>query len=276
MTLRLLQGLYMKCNKKIVLFAPHQDDEILSACLYLKKKKLQSYSVSVVFVTNGDYNGKNGAIMRAKESIQALSLLGVEKKNIYFMGYADTGYQFKSSFLYKLYTASNENKIYVTQYNEKQTYHPLGFKTVHYSFFGNEAFYTKKNFLLDIETLLNNLHPDVIIIPSIYDSHYDHKALGYFFNDILNVKRGALKVYSYLIHSRNDLLWPDRNKCFFLRPPCVSQGLWDKRLIYEFSQEEVEWKRQVIKIFTSQSPEKFNNYLYSFAKKEEFFLLEYV
>ena len=260
-------------NRSIVLFAPHQDDEILSSCLYLREMKRQGCKVSVVFVTNGDYCGHSGAIVRAEESIIALSLLGIEKDDIYFMGYADTGYHLNSSFLFKLYM-SDVNKINPTKYSEK-TYHPFGLETVHRFFFGKEALYCGKNLVIDIVEILNHLQPSIIIIPSIYDLHYDHKALAYFFNDILNIHKKNMLVYSYLIHSGNDLVWPDRNKDFFTRPSSISLSLWNKRYNCKFTIEGAKWKRQIIKIFASQSPEKFNNYLYSFGKVEEFFLLEY-
>lgn len=260
-------------NRNIVLFAPHQDDEILSSCLYLREIKRQGGKVSIIFVTNGDYSGQEGAKVRAKESILALSLLDIEEDDIYFMGYADTGYRLESSFLFKLYMDSSDS-INATQYSEK-TYHPLGAATVHHLFFGKEASYCRKNFIIDIEEILNYLQPDIIIIPSIYDLHYDHKALGYFFNDILNIRKKTFLVYSFLIHSGNDMIWPDRHNVFFSRPLNISITLWNRRCNYRFKIEDAEWKREIIKIFISQSPEKFDNYLYSFGKVEEFFLLEY-
>lgn len=259
--------------KNIVLFAPHQDDEILSACLFLERMKSQHFNVSVIFATNGDANGPCEGKIRAEESLYALSEIGIEEKDIYFMGYGDTGYQSESSFLYRIYL-SNDMYINTTPYSDK-TYHPLGLKTFHSFIFGNEAVYNRKNFVLDINTIINYLEPDILILPSAYDSHFDHKALAFFFNDILRNIRKSFTVYSYLIHSGNDIVWPDRDNIFFSCPSKISNSLWNTRKNFEFSDADVERKRNVINIFNSQSPKKFNNYLISFAKKEEFFLLEY-
>lgn len=257
---------------KVALLAPHQDDEILSSCLYLQKLRQQNHKISIVFATNGDYKGSEIAKIRAVESLQALSLLGIEKEDVYFMGYADTGMSSANSFLFRLYT-SNSNQIYESPFSNK-TYHPLGFDTVSFKLFGKESFYNKECFMVDLEAILNYLQPDLLLVPSHYDYHGGHKALGFFVKELLTLKKMKLPVYSYLIHAGDDLLWPNRNDLFFTRPECITPEIWKTRIIHTFPNEAADWKRQIIQLFESQSPFTLENYLYSFAKKEEFFFKE--
>lgn len=92
--------------------------------------------------------------------------------------------------------------------------------------------------------------------------------------DVLNLLSDPIPLYTYLIHSGNDSVWPDRQEVVFARPYFISKTGWEKRIVHTFSPLDAELKRHIIHFFVSQSPSAFNNYLYSFAKQEEFFLLE--
>lgn len=258
---------------KLVLLAPHQDDEILSSCLYLRKLKHQNHKISIVFATNGDYKGKKIAKLRAQESTQALSILGIEKEDIYFMGYADTGMQPTNSFLFRLYT-SDLNQINKSPCSNK-TYHPLGFDSVSKKIFGTESYYSKECFIKDLEAILIYLQPDILLVPSCYDCHYGHKALSFLINEILIYLSIKPIVHSYLIHAGDDLHWPNPNGPVFIRPGCIPYKIWNNRIIYNFSPEEAIWKQQIIHLFKSQTPRALEYYLCRFAKQEEFFLKEH-
>ena len=80
---------------KTIVFAPHQDDETL-ACggtIYLNKQV--GTCVKIVFMTDGS-NSHSGMIsrdelrdIRASEAVAAARDLGVEKKDLIFLGYED-------------------------------------------------------------------------------------------------------------------------------------------------------------------------------------------
>jgi len=256
----------------VVILAPHQDDEILSSYLYMQRLISQGDTVSVVFATNGDYAGRTIAALRAKESIQVLSKLAITEKDVYFMGYADTGMCSMHSFLLKLYNCPAA-KVCASKWSSK-TYHPLGDITVHNLLYGKQASYTRSHFLNDLDAILQYLHTQILIAPSQYDYHGDHRALGLFVTEL--IKQGTLKipVYSYLIHTGNDLLWPDRDTNEFHRPDCISQELWQTRIIHTFTQKVASGKLKIIQSFVSQCPLDLNWFLLSFAKKQEFYLLE--
>ena len=74
-------------KKKIMIFAPHQDDEINLAGGLIPSLIECDAEVKVVYSTNGDFITKPST--RYKECIKSLSVLGVEKENIIFLGYSD-------------------------------------------------------------------------------------------------------------------------------------------------------------------------------------------
>ena len=252
----------------VMLLAPHQDDEILSAYLYLSQLKAQDHHVSVVFATNGDYHGKYVAQCRYKESMDALQTCGIFEKDIYYMGYADTGMQLYHSFLFQLY--HNEAEKSQSSPCSKFTYHPINGETVHRMFYKEEAVYSRNNFVIDLKRIILYLNPDILIMPSTYDTHGDHLALALFTKDVL---RGfpSIICYTYLIHGGNDNIWPPRGKNSWLKPESVPIKDWNNRFIIWGSPQDILLKRSAILKFKSQLKDDADGFLMSFSKENEFF-----
>ena len=74
-------------KKKILIFLPHQDDEINTVYGMIGNIKKVDGIVKVVYSTNGDYcvNAK----YRIKEAINSLKIVNIKKDDIIFMGYSD-------------------------------------------------------------------------------------------------------------------------------------------------------------------------------------------
>lgn len=103
-----IKNLYIEKEDKIIIFAPHPDDEILGCSGLIQKIIKNSGEVYIVYLTNGDHNQlpyriyekkivlkpadyiKLGEIRR-KESIEATKILGVSSQNLIFLGYPDFG-----------------------------------------------------------------------------------------------------------------------------------------------------------------------------------------
>ncbi len=107
----------------ILLLAPHQDDEILSSCLFLKKHNNLGDNIDIVFATNGDFLGDKAAKIRYNESCNALNQCGNRYDQIHYMGYGDTGMELNRSFLWKLYCA--ENTECFSANNHQYTWHEI-------------------------------------------------------------------------------------------------------------------------------------------------------
>ena len=93
----LFKNIEIKENEKVIIFAPHPDDEILGCAGLISSILEKNGNVWIVHLTNGDHNQlvfklykkkpilnpsdyiKLGEIRR-KESIKANEILGVDKK----------------------------------------------------------------------------------------------------------------------------------------------------------------------------------------------------
>ena len=73
-------------NKQVLVFVPHQDDDINLVGGLIEQYTQQGSEVSVVFSTNGDSNPNVPADIRAAEVLSALEPVGVKKENIYLGG----------------------------------------------------------------------------------------------------------------------------------------------------------------------------------------------
>ncbi len=78
-----------KPNKKdrVLVFAPHPDDESLGCFGYLTRAVKSKAKVNVVILTDGYFLSKPE--QRYKETIQTLSEIGIKKKDIFFLGFKD-------------------------------------------------------------------------------------------------------------------------------------------------------------------------------------------
>lgn len=154
-------------NKKVLLFIPHQDDEINIAYGLLYKIRNIAESIKVVYSTNGNYVVKEK--YRLKEGIGSLKKVGIKKENIIFMGYSDQIPEAETH----LY---HENKKWIDNKNNSFTMTPYN-NDYHFLKYHEHALFNKENFIKDINSIILDEMPDVIICID-FDSHPDHRALS--------------------------------------------------------------------------------------------------
>ncbi len=255
---------------KILLIAPHQDDEILAAGGLLQKCIKKGDHITILFATNGDYRGKKIAHKRYYESKDALGYLGIPEEAIFYLGYGDTGMNYSHSFLRKMLFSEDDRLL--TSHVSSMTYHPSGRKTVHAIKSGVESSLTKKTFLEDLEWFIEHHFPDIIIVSDSLDMHGDHSSII----DLLQKTNIFYKIplcLTYIIHGGDDLSWPQRNSITFACPPSIPLEKWEKRFSIPLTMQEQICKHNAIALFTTQLKEDDNNFLLSFSKQEEFFFL---
>ena len=153
-------------NKKIVLFCPHEDDEInLGYGLLLMLKDVKC-NVKVVYSTNGDKYTK--AKYRYSDAINSLKVFGIDKKSIIFLGYPDQHFEGKTHFYNTDFNYCDYKTCYTSSpYNNDYCFVETG---VH-----NKI--NKHNFIEDIYMVLKKETPDIVIGVDL-DSHPDHRALS--------------------------------------------------------------------------------------------------
>jgi len=79
--------------QKILVIAPHPDDETLAAGGYIKSAIEQESEVYIVLVTNGNKHGKEN--QRYLEFQKATALLGVKPEFLIYLNYPDDGLRFQ-------------------------------------------------------------------------------------------------------------------------------------------------------------------------------------
>jgi LmbE family N-acetylglucosaminyl deacetylase len=239
---------------RVLVFAPHCDDETLGAGGYIAKAVQNQANVEVVMVTNGDghrfstieefkklyptsQDYINSGYKRQDESKRALATLGLTK-NIIFLGYPDGG-------IGSLFNR-NWQSTYRSPFTKTGT-------SPYQDNFRDGVTYQGVNLYNDIVKILTDFNPTVVIFPSADDAHPDHKATNWFVEKALT-DNPSLKVqkYYYLVHYRRfpnpGGLHLDR----YLMPPAnlINLGtVWGK---FDMDQSLQALKVKAIKQYTSQ------------------------
>lgn len=248
-------------SQRIMVIAPHCDDETLGCAGLLTLAAKAGAKTRVVLVTNGDgfkfaaakiYRTVNVthkklidlAYARQKETQNALSALKIPKSNVVFLGYPDRG------------IASLWDEYWLAQnpYQSKNT----GWKTNNYFNAPSKGKpYCGENLLIDIEKQIKLFKPTDIFIPHPSDNHPDHFVTYCFASSAIEqaqsegiIKPNSIKTHTYIVH-RGD--WPCADKDPMLAPPhaLINEGTkWSSLYLPEWAQL---LKRKAIKDYKSQS-----------------------
>ncbi|KJJ84299.1 LmbE family protein [Candidatus Omnitrophus magneticus] len=260
---------------RILILAPHPDDEVLGTGGVIQKATQLNASVKIVFFTYGDNNQWSFLIYRKRpiftpkgilrmgeirrnEAIKSSITLGVKKENILFLGYPD----FYTLQIWKHYwQASIPLTIPMTRV-----------KAVPY----NDAIrpgapFKGQEILYDIEKIIHEYRPTKIFVSHPLDHHPDHQALYLFTMVALwNLENKlACEIYPYLIHYKN---WP-RYEGFSIDKKLVPPPILKNRLLWtenDLSLDESRIKYRALKKHKSQYKTN-KKYLMSFIRSNELF-----
>lgn len=184
-------------GNNVLVFIPHEDDEINIAGSTIYELKKENFHVTCVYATNGDHHYL--AETRIAEAMNALRVLGVPSEDIVILGYPDGGPGAASS----PYARGINSPINVDGHEE--TYGIKGKSDFSMYLNGVHSPYTRKGFISDVEAVIEFFRPDVIIGID-FDSHPDHRAcsiaLETAIGNLLNRKGNkyfpiVLKSYAY-------------------------------------------------------------------------------
>ncbi len=253
---------------KVLIIAPHQDDEILAAGGLIQQLNKRGHIVNVLFATNGDYHGSDIALVRYYESCKALNHLGVPCENIFYLGYGDTGMKDTHSFLRRLHSLP-PNTPAITPC-ATTTYHPANCETIHVLRTGQETLLTRDAFFEDLKWFIEYYMPDLLILPHPTDKHGDHAMIYTFIKDI-PIFKCIPHCLSYIIHGGDDLVWPNRSHKLYVCPPNCSKKEWEMRISISLTETEMERKLQALNFFKTQLIDDTNGFMLSFCKQEEVF-----
>ncbi len=259
-------------HRKLLVVAPHPDDEALGAAELMKKSLEKGAEVRVVVVTNGDGYTEavdiderkvfpkpkdyiDFAYERQAETLAAMEYIGLKEDMIYFLGYPDGGL----SHLLK----ENFNKPYTSKYTKRDfSPYPNSYR--------REAPYTGESLLEDLSSVIAAYKPDYIVYPQAADYHPDHRAVSSFVSEALEKSGYKPKEYLYLIHQGD---WPvprmlDKKR--YLVPPDKLEDSGLSWSTLDMTKEETDEKEKIIRIYKSQFP-VLENLMLAFARKNELF-----
>jgi LmbE family N-acetylglucosaminyl deacetylase len=201
----------LKENDRVLVLAPHPDDEVLGCGGVIQQAVAMGLPVHVAFLTYGDFyefsfliyekrpvltaQGVEGmAEIRCGEAVAAGSILGVPKDNLSFFGYPDFGT------LGMFYAAWGDSPP-VRGRLSRATAVPYS------NAVRPGAPYKGEEVLKDLTTLIRDFRPTKIFVSHPADHHPDHRALYVFTRTCLFdlEKELSPEVHPYLVHYTK---WP--------------------------------------------------------------------
>ncbi|GAV21889.1 PIG-L deacetylase family protein [Carboxydothermus pertinax] len=260
--------LNVKPQEKILIVAPHPDDELLAAGGLLVQSKEKNAKIIVVYLTAGDgftqaveVNYKelkpktvdyiNFGRLRITETLKVKNYLKIDR--IYHLTYPD-GYLKTLLFQY-----------YDTPFTSPNT----GFNSQSYS----ESYkpgqpFTGKNLIENLGEIIKKEKPDMVIFPSVLDNHPDHSFGGFATSVALREIDYQGKTYTYLVHS---YFWPNYGKKFKLPRVLTENKL--KFSVVSLNDFEYAKKTDALALYHSQR-RVIGAFMKLFAKDDEVFLPE--
>jgi len=264
---------------RLLVLAPHCDDETLSSAGLILAAQRAGLQVRVVIATNGD--GFLFATMqdfrkivpkhsdfirlgelRQQESLAALAALGVRPDQVTFLSYPDRG---TPALWDDNWAATNP---YRSPYSgDTKSPYPITYNP--------QSVYAGADYLADLTSILEAYRPDLIVYPHPQDVHPDHWGMNVFTHLALTLIRHKDPSYkptelTYLVH-RPDFpeikgLKPQES----LTPPAILYALSPDWYRLDLTPADTTLKGQAVQAYRSQLP-LLRNLLESFVRLNETF-----
>lgn len=251
-------GSFINSSDRVLIVAPHPDDEAIGAGGVIRYCVEHKIPVEVVVMTDGD-TGNGIAVERHNESVNAMNVLGLNSENITFLGYRDGS----------LPSLLNQN------WNYNKPYHAHGMiNNTNYPFsYQKNASFCGANVALNLEDIICNFKPTIILYPDSEDEQIDHWATNAFV-DYAAAQTGYTGAeYNYIIH--DPPAWPSPyyyDPSLSLNPPPELAELGYKWVEFPLTHKEERLKEVAFDSYTSQiGPD---SYIRSFIRTNEIFAVQ--
>jgi mycothiol S-conjugate amidase len=206
------QELHVPQGLRLLVFAPHPDDETIAAAGLIQRVRGRQGVVRVVFVTNGDgyVDGVRRETHRTEtstrdfiqygrrrhdEALRAVETLGLDKADALFLGFPDDGIDdlwaghWSTARPYRSPYTRAERPPYKESRNPRAEYAGVDLQT-------------------EITRVLREFDPDWVVMPDPRDRHPDHCTSAVFVLNALRSLRNERapvgaheRVFTYLVHS---------------------------------------------------------------------------
>ncbi|MCX6737589.1 MAG: PIG-L family deacetylase [Candidatus Parcubacteria bacterium] len=258
---------------RILIVAPHPDDETLGMGGYIQRAKKGGAQVKVIYLTLGDHNEiaawidkKNPLLTpskyrqlgekRAQEAINGTSTLGLKREDLVFLGYPDSG----------------TLKIWQSYWNGRSFLNPItATNKVPYEIAQTpKAAYNAKSIMSDLSQIIDGYKPTKVFAPMNLDSHPDHQAAYLFTQAVVNVLWPKPQVYAYLVHQHyypEPLRYAPYN---YLVPPSDITENYFNYANFNLTKAEEDIKYSALSKYNTQM--RVGHTLKSFIRQNEIFL----
>ena len=262
-------------NDRIMILAPHPDDEVIATGGLIQQALKQGLPVHVVFFTYGDNNEwafavyrrhpllmpkamQGMGLIRHDEAIRADGVLGLSTTNLTFLGYPDFG----------------TLQIWNEHWGAQPPFRSMLTRVTAVPYtnaFRCGADYKGEDILADLKSVIRDFKPTKIFVSHPGDHNPDHRSLYLFTQVALWDLEKELKpaVYPFLVHYKK---WP-RPAGYHPEIELVPPDLFKDSVrwqVYGLSPTHVSVKRDAIRMHASQYAVS-GRYLDSFIRPNELF-----
>ena len=268
-------------GERVLVFAPHPDDETLGAGGMIRQARLKGDDVRAVLITNGDgfrisaaqcfheitvppADFVRYAYLRQAEARTALAVLGLPSDHVTFLGYPDRGLM----------------PMWIEHWSPKTPFSSAFTGADHSPYINSPTLHTAycgQNLLADIEKQMLSDQPTDIYVTHPSDDHPDHAAASVFVRTALEQLRTSgvpwaqtARLHYYLVHHGD---WPTPQGLHEdapLLPPGQMAALDTQWSALELSRRDTQKKYAAIKRYRSQV-EMSSRFLMSFVRRNELF-----
>ncbi len=264
--------------QRVMIIAPHPDDESLGSAGLLQAVLDQGGDVQVVIVTNGDgqivgpvltstklFPNSENYIQygreRQQETLTALSTLGISQDMVKFLGYPDGSLQN----IWNSHWA--ENTLISGKYtNVSANPYEIRYK--------DDAVYKGLAVIQDLTNLLDDFQPDLVLLPHPEDTNKDHQTVSNFSRFAIanyeSKNENQIRILGYLVHYQGYPIPRKYERTMSLLPPLAlsNDGLgWTSYLLKD---KEISQKYAAIKSYGTQQ-KIMSSYLDSFVRANEIY-----
>lgn len=280
-TLRGFRTIGPSSQDRILVVAPHSDDETLGAGGFLHDAVQSGAKAYVALVTNGDgftlaADREFHSLLptsrkfielgykRQGESLNALRILGVARDNVFFLGYPDRG---MAPIWEDHWTKSNP---YLSRFTQS-------YVNPYFDSYQISAVYSGEDVVRNLEAIIQKLRPTIILTAAPVDAHPDHWATYNFtLYAVLDLEQKGLlpfprpRVLWYLVH-RGDWPYPrGLHPGDELLPPESLLHVNFRWLAHPLSDAAVAAKAAAVRAYRSQMS-IMAGFLLSFVRADEVF-----
>jgi len=268
-------------HTRLMVFAPHPDDETLGAGGLIQRVLHMGGTVKVVFMTSGDgypegvmledhishpkaQDYREYGKIREGEARRVLAALGVKENDLVFLAFPDGG------LCYLAWKYWSDKRPYVSPYTKEDRPPPTDMIIPKTDYSGQDL---KK----EIVRVLSEFRPTLVSFTRHEDRHPDHCATSLFVQEALAELQGAVpplrpQLCTYLIHFGD---WPIGEESGFgsrLYPPKGFPLRDYKWTSLALTPQEAETKHKALLLYDSQML-VLGRFLLSFSRANELFIL---